>query len=233
MAEAIQRSLVSDQVFGVLSRQILSGHYAPGEKLPTQRALAADLGVNMASVREGVKRLEQLRLVEVRHGDAMRVRDWRTDGGLDVVAHLLFSAGALDRTTLAALLEARRLMLTEAARLAAERRTSEQAANLAELAGRVADADDAASAQLADWAYMTELVEASGNVVFSLILNTVRAIYLENAERFSAVVADREEIVPLYRRASRAIADEQPGRAAGAIERLTAAQERDLIEATG
>ena len=77
----------------------------------------------MASVREAVKRLEQLNLVEVRHGDAMRVSDWRTDGGLDVVAHLLFAAGGVDRSTLAALLEARRLMLTEAARLAAERRT--------------------------------------------------------------------------------------------------------------
>ena len=75
MAPAIQRSLVSDQVFRVLCDQILSGRYEPGEKLPTQRALAAELEVNMASVREAVKRLEQLRLVEVRHGDAMRVRD--------------------------------------------------------------------------------------------------------------------------------------------------------------
>ena len=43
--------------------------------------------MNMASVREAVKRLEQLGLVEARQGDAMRVRDWRDDGGLDVVAH--------------------------------------------------------------------------------------------------------------------------------------------------
>jgi len=127
MAQAVQRALVSDQVFRLLSEQILSGRYEPGEKLPTQRALAADLGVNMASVREAVKRLEQLRLVEVRHGDAMRVRDWRSDGGLDVVAQLIFAAGGVDRPTLAAVLEARRLMLTEAARLAAQRRTNEQA----------------------------------------------------------------------------------------------------------
>src|ERR687888_2144233 len=126
MAQAIRRSLVSDQVFRVLAEDILAGRYEPGEKLPTQRTLAADLGVNMASIREAVKRLEQLRLVEVRHGDAMRVRDWRAHGGLDVVAHLLFRAGGLDRQTLASLLEARRLMLQESARLAAERRSREQ-----------------------------------------------------------------------------------------------------------
>src|SRR5829696_7015209 len=119
--------LVSDDVFRRLTEDILGGRYEPGEKLPTQRALARDLGVNMASVREAVKRLEQLRLVEVRHGDAMRVSDWRTAGGLDVLAHLLFRAGGLDQATLTSLMEARALMLAESARLAAERRSDDQA----------------------------------------------------------------------------------------------------------
>src|SRR3954468_18050104 len=125
---------VSDRVFGVLCEHIVSGRYAPGEKLPTQRALAADLAVNIGPIREAVKRLEQLRLVEVRHGDAMRVRDWREHGGRDVIPHVLFRAGGLDTTTLASLLEARRLMLQESARLAAERRSERQAETLEELA---------------------------------------------------------------------------------------------------
>src|SRR5919107_6175820 len=85
---------VASQTFSRLVEDVLSGRYEPGEKLPTQRALAAELGVNMASVREAVKRLEQLGLVEVRHGAAMRVRDWREHGGLDVLTHLLFRGGA-------------------------------------------------------------------------------------------------------------------------------------------
>lgn len=233
MAPAVQRALVSDQVFRLLSEQILSGRYEPGEKLPTQRALAADLGVNMASVREAVKRLEQLRLVEVRHGDAMRVRDWRSDGGLDVVAQLIFAAGGVDRPTLAAVLEARRLMLTEAARLAAQRRTAEQAQRLAQLAGQIAEAPDAPAAQLLDLAYMAELVDASGNVVFVLVLNTVRRLYLDNAELLQAVVADRGRLAPLYGRAARAIADSAEGRAASAIEQLAGEQERQILESLG
>ena len=51
----------------------------------------------MASVREGVKRLEQLGLVEVRHGDAMRVRDWRLHGGPDVLVHLIARGGLARR----------------------------------------------------------------------------------------------------------------------------------------
>jgi DNA-binding FadR family transcriptional regulator len=233
MAEAIRRALVSDQVFRLLCEQILSGRYEPGEKLPTQRALAAELGVNMASIREAVKRLEQIRLVEVRHGDAMRVRDWRAEGGLDVVAHVLFRAGGLDRGTLASLLEARRLMLSEAARLAAERRTPDQSGRLSELAGRIASAPDAATAQALDFAFMTELVEAAGNLVFLLILNSIRQLYFERAELFAAVVGDIGELAPLYRRAAGAIEAEAPGRAAGAVRRLAEAQEQRLLEAIG
>ena len=86
-----------DQVFRRLVGDVLSGRYAPGERLPAQRTLAAELGVNMASVREGVKRLEQLRLVETRHGDGMRVRDWRAHGGLDVLVHAVADGGGAGR----------------------------------------------------------------------------------------------------------------------------------------
>jgi GntR family transcriptional regulator, transcriptional repressor for pyruvate dehydrogenase complex len=231
--ELIRRSLVSDQVFRLLCEEILAGRYEPGEKLPTQRALAAELGVNMASIREAVKRLEQIRLVEVRHGDAMRVRDWRADGGLDVIAHVLFRAGGLDRETLRSLLEARRLMLSEAAKLAAERRSPDQAARLAELAERIAAAPEPAAAQALDFAFMTELVEAAGNVVFLLILNSIRQLYFERAELFAPLVFDMEELAPLYRRAAGAVEDGAPGRAAGALARLAEAQERRLLEAVG
>src|SRR5919198_67874 len=115
--------LVSDQVFRTLLEAVLDGTYAPGEKLPTQRALAADLDVTMSSLREALKRLEQMGLVDVRHGDAMRVRDWRTFGGLDVLAHLLFRTGRLDPAVLGDILEARTMMLRELAGLAAERRS--------------------------------------------------------------------------------------------------------------
>ena len=227
-SRTIQRSLVSDQVFRALTEDILSGRYEPGEKLPTQRALAADLGVNMASVREAVKRLEQLRLVDVRHGDAMRVRDWRSHGGLDVVAHVLFRAGGLDRDTLASLLEARRLMLRESARLAAERRKPEQAERLAGLAERIREETDPGSAQALDFAFMTELVEAAGNVVFQLILNSIRTLYFEHADLFRGVVAERGELAPLYAAAAAAVKAGAPSKAATAIEKLAARQEEQL-----
>lgn len=220
--------LVSDDVFRRLTEDILGGRYEPGEKLPTQRALAKDLGVNMATVREAVKRLEQLRLVEVRHGDAMRVADWRTAGGLDVLAHLLFRAGGLDRGTLDALMEARALMLSESARLAATRRTSEQADALTAAAGNIATAPDAAAAQAIDWAFFATVVEAAGNLVLALVMNSIRHVYFQRADLFARVVDRHEDLAPLYARAADAIATRQPAEAAAAVRALADAQAERL-----
>lgn len=227
----VQRSLVSDQVFRLLCADVLTGRYEPGELLPTQRRLAADLGVNMASVREAVKRLEQLRLVESRQGEGMRVRDWRAHGGLDVLAHLVLRAGGLDAGVLAAVMEARRLMVAEAARLAAGRRSDEQAHRLADLARRLAAADDPAERQALDFAFYTELVEASGNVVFVLITNSIRELYFAHAEAFRAIAADREALAQLYARAAAAVEAGDGEAAAAAVSELAAAQEAALAEA--
>ena len=218
---AIERSSLPDQVFRTLAEAVLSGRYAPGERLPGQRAMAAELGVNMASLREGIKRLEQLRLVEVRHGDAMRVTDWRAQGGLDVLVY----AATADTEAVGALFEARRLLLREAARLAAERRTDVQAQLLADLATAFAAAADEETAQGIDLAFFATVIEAAGNLVFTLILNSIRALYLEQLERFRPIVADRERLAPLYLTAAHAIEGADTDAAAAAVERLTELQE--------
>ncbi len=221
MSEPISRTSVPDRVFDRLREAILSGEYRAGDRLPTQRALAADLQVNMATVREALKRLEQLRLVEVRHGDATRVLDWRRSGGLEA----LVLAGSGQTAIVGDLFEARRLLLVEAARLAAQRRSDEQAEALLELAGAVARADDQHSALLADWQFMAALVEAAGNLVFQLTMNSVRELYLPRADAFAALVADRETLAELYTRAAACVNDGDGDGAAAAIERLATAQE--------
>ena len=231
MPDAIARASLPDQVFHRLVGDVLAGRFAPGERLPTQRALAAELGVNLASVREGVKRLEQLGLVEVRHGDAMRVRDWRLHGGPDVLVHLIAPAGSLDVEMVRAVMEARRLLLSESARLAAAHRTPEQAALLASLAEQVADADDDEAAQHLDFAWYAVLIEAAANVVFLLVMNSIRALNLDHLELFRPIVSGRAELVPRYRAAAQAVADGDGDAAAAEVFQLAGAQETQLLEA--
>ena len=182
-----------EQVFRGLVADVLSGRYAPGERLPTQRALAAALGVNLASVREGVKQLEQLRPVETRHGDGMRVRDWRAQGGLDVLVHAVASGGGLD-PPLREIFEARRLLLAECSALAAARRTGEQSALLGRLAGELRGAG-AVAAQGLDLAFMATVIEAADNLAFALIANSIRDAYLERLDLFRPIVELRYDLV--------------------------------------
>lgn len=225
----IPRTSVPDHVFRRLVEGVLSGRYAPGERLPPQRALAADLGVNMASVREAVKRLEQLRLVETRHGDGMRVRDWRANGGLDVLVHAVAEGDRLDAALLAEVLEARRLLLAEAAALAAGRRSAEQAALLARLAREIGAAREDATAQGLDLAFMATVIEAARNVVLSLIANSFRDVYLQRLDLFRAIVARRAELD--YAAVAAAIETGDPGAARAAMTALATAQEARLAEA--
>ena len=220
----------SDIVFRKLAADVLAGRHAPGERLPTQRALAAELGVNMATVREGIKRLEQLKLVEVRHGDAMRVRDWRAHGGLDVLVHALGGGPAQDREVLRAVMEARRLLLTEAARLAATRRDEAQAEALVRLADELEEAQTDDAAQGVDFAFFAALIEAAGNLVLLLIANSIRDLYFSRLPDFRALVRDRAELQALYEAAAAAVDARDPDAAAGAVAALASAQEAALLE---
>jgi GntR family transcriptional regulator, transcriptional repressor for pyruvate dehydrogenase complex len=221
---AVQRSSLPEQVFRELVAAVLDGRYAPGDRLPPQRALAADLGVNMASLREGIKRLEQLRLVDVRHGDAMRVTDWRVSGGLDVLAY-----GAIgDPAISGAVFEARRLLLREAARLAAGRRSAEQAQALQDLARAFAQAADDGAAQAIDLAFMATVIDAAQNLVFTLIINSIRELYAQHLDAFRAIVRDRAALTPLYAAAATAIDGGDADAAAAAVEHLAGHQQQAM-----
>ena len=225
------RRPVSERVFRALCDDVLSGRYEPGEKLPTQRSLAADLGVNMGPVREALKRLEQLRLVDSRQGDAMRVTDWRAEGGLDVIAHVLVRSGALDHEVLDDVMEARASMLSEAARLAATRRTEDQSLRLREISEAIGATDAPDAAQALDFAFFAELVEASDNMVFRLLMNSIREVYFAHAELFRAIVAGEGSPVAPYAAAAEAIDRGASAEAAETIRALVEGQAGRLATA--
>lgn len=191
-------------MFGALLELLLAGHYAPGERLPPQRALAGELGVTMTTLREALKRLEQMGLIEVHQGEPMRVKDWRAHGGLDVLAHLLLRSGGADASVLSDILEARTFIVRELAGLAADRAGDADTARIRRVADALAQAEPDEATAL-DFAFFTELAEAAGNIVFVLVLNAIRAVYFEHAASIP-VTARHHELVPAYRAVADAVA---------------------------
>jgi len=222
---AVTPATLPDQVFEALLAAILDGRYACGDRLPSQRALAAEFGVNVGSLRAAVGRLAQLRLIEVRHGEPMRVADWRSAGGLELLAH----AAGSEPTLLMSLFEARAILLREAAALAAARAGGEQRDGLACLAAAFGDAVSEDQRQALDLEFMAAVIEASGNLVFTLILNSMRAAYMARREDYRAIVSLPEELAQLYRDVAGEIAAGDAGRAAAAMEALAGAQLQRML----
>jgi len=115
-------------VADALRDEILAGRPPPGEKLPSEAALADRFGVARVVVREAVARLRAFGLVLVRRGSGAVVCDWRRTGGLELLPALLERSGPLTdpgRALVGELLSLRRTIGAELLVAAARRRTPE------------------------------------------------------------------------------------------------------------
>ena len=163
---AVPRRSVADAVHEQLRRSIVAGTLRPGDRLPGERTLTEQFGVNRHAVREAVKRLAEVGLVEVSHGGATKVRDWRRAAGLDVLPDIAFD----DPAALVHALRMRRTIGVDVARLAAAAR--------AEVEAFPADPDGYE-------ALWSALVDASGNVAYRLALNSLEAGIHQIREAFT------------------------------------------------
>src|SRR6516165_6382025 len=107
MFRPVGKPRVAEEIVQQLRGLILRGTYAPGDKLPPERKLAEELGVNRASLREAIKSLEQMGLVRTRQGDGTRVLDFMRTAGVELVSHLIPVDGQLNLEILADVLEFR------------------------------------------------------------------------------------------------------------------------------
>ena len=169
------RSPLSETIFVRVRDGILGGTPAAGEPLPSERALAEELGCNRHAVREAVKRLQQARLVTVTQGGATRVQDWRASGGLDLLAQLPFTAGeAPDPALLRSILELRLCVGADAARRCAERAP---ATVLAALLAALAAQREAgpAEAPLRYAQLWDHVIDGADNIAYRLAYNSLLA----------------------------------------------------------
>jgi DNA-binding FadR family transcriptional regulator len=162
----------ADGVFEQLRSRILAGAFPAGSQLPTERELAHALEVNRGSVREALKRLEFLELVEVRHGQGAFVREVSESSALQVVEALLRDPATVTTDLIEQILEFRRHNTVRVVELAARNRTDEQIRRGRKLVEREvrlgANPKDALEIDLETNAM---LGEASGNLMYQLVNN--------------------------------------------------------------
>ncbi len=174
MLKPIEKQRVAEEIVTQLRSLILTGQYAPGAKLPPERELAKTLGVNRASLREALKKLEHLGLVRIRQGDGTRVQDYMETAGIELISHLIIATSA-DPKVIGDVLEFRRMIGRECARLAASRASGEDLDRLAAIAQRAADESQAADEVFRiDFEFYVAMTVATNNKILGLLVNTVR-----------------------------------------------------------
>lgn len=170
--EPINKKRLHEDIVSQIQQKIFSGDFQAGEKLPTERDLSQSFAVNRSTLREALKKLEILDLVEIRHGDGIYIKDYLRSGNLDLLKTLIQSNTASDLNILKNLLDIRRIITPEMAALAAEKRSEQDLKKMQQI---ISDKD--ISEQDKDYEFHHAIATASGNIFYIIVLNFLRDIF--------------------------------------------------------
>lgn len=169
--EPINRgTTLTEATFERLVKLILSGQWPEGARIPPERELCQQLGIARASLREAVKALELIGVLESRVGDGTFI----CPRAEFLSRPLLWAITGTDLNELRDIVEARRLIEEDIAALAAERANDEElkriAASVEDLRGALGDAE---ACLAADLRFHIAIAEAAHNQV---LLNSVQLL---------------------------------------------------------
>ncbi len=227
---SIRRSVraprVTEGAIDKIRERIVSGAWGPGDRLPKESELAAELGLSRNSLREAVRALSQLRVLEVKQGDGTYVSSLEPDLLLEsthFISHLLLGETEIE------LYEVRRILEAAAAALAAGRIDVQEKAELAQILERMGEAKNVEELVEADVAFHALVAKAAGNAVLasllaSLATRTMRARLWHGREADGALDETRNE----HRRIYEAIMAGDPDLARAAAAAHIASSERWL-----
>ncbi|MEU5634660.1 FadR/GntR family transcriptional regulator [Streptomyces rishiriensis] len=198
---AAPKGTVTQRAIERIKAMIGDGLLEPGQRLPTERDLAAQLGISRSSMREAIRALTVLGVLEARHGSGIYVTQLSAGDLLEtfgVVADL--SRG----TRLVELLEVRRILESTAAALAAARITPEQLALVEGHLAAMNATDDAEEILAHDLAFHRAIASAAGNETMAAILEgvssrTFRARVWRGYQEEGAFARTRREHAAIHR----------------------------------
>jgi len=175
----LPRRRATTDAIAAIQEQIRSGRLAPGERLPSERALSEALGVSRPTVREAVQSLAAMNILDVRHGAGIFVSSL----GMDELLSPMRFALELNEPTVSQLFEVRLALEPRAAELAAERATDEQLAGIEDCVARHARRGLSREELLElDTELHRRIVEAAGNVLLVNLIASLAALSQRSRE---------------------------------------------------
>jgi len=179
----------ADQVVAHVRDLIERKRLRPGDRLPAERDLAAQIGVSRPTVRMGLHALAAMGCVQSRHGSGTYIPKGPPALGTESLSLL----AALHDFTHEQMYDARRILEVGAAGLAAECATPDQIASLAEeVASLFAAMEDPLQFLGHDIDFHRTVAAASGNPIIAAVVEMVSALYYEQRRKTAAQASDRD-----------------------------------------
>ncbi len=189
---------------------ILDGVYPAGASLPAERELARQLGVTRPTLREALQRLERDGWVTIRHGKPTQVNDIWREGGLNALSALVHYSANLPPDFVTNLLELRKVLAPAYIRAA----VANAPTTVADLLAQADTLEDSAAAFANfDWQLHRALSIASGNPIFTMVLNGFSGFYEELARRYFTSPVAREVSRQFYSALADAASRQDPDEA--------------------
>lgn len=172
-----------ERALRTLIQRIFFRHDAPGVKLPTERQLALDLGVDRTSLRVALKHLESMKVLDIRQGGGIYVRDYQKHAGIEFIStvfEILEAEGKLDQIDQFLIEETWEFwvaFMPDILKMAVHRYTMRDLRNLMGILDEelkcIADRD-----QLVDLEVRSQdlVAEIANNLLVLLLMNTSRAL---------------------------------------------------------
>lgn len=206
----------ADQVVRHVALLIERGELRPGDRLAPERELALELGVSRPTVRAGLHALAAMGVTESRQGAGTFI----TGGPPRLGAGPLSFLAALHGFTRDQIFEARKLLETGAAGLAAERGLTDRLAPMAEeVTGMFAAMTEPQTFLLHDVRFHRAVAGASGNPVLLALVEMISSLVYEQRRLTVERAHDLKESAEMHRRIYQAIRDRDPDRARAEMSR--------------
>ncbi|MBO0981544.1 FadR/GntR family transcriptional regulator [Microbacterium sp. SD291] len=151
---------------------IADGALRPGDRLPSEGELCERLGVSRGSLREAIRMLAALGVLETRHGSGSYVGELRA---ADLIGSLSLTVGLLPMAGVLELTELRRILEPHAAALAAARMDQDTVDRLALLLDEIEASDDFEKHSRLDHQFHMTISEVAGNDALTSLINVLRS----------------------------------------------------------
>ena len=172
----VARQNLADDLAQRINDLIQRREYEAGDRLPAITAMATQFGVGAPTLREALRKLEAVGVVDIRHGSGVYVA---AEHGAMLLTNPVFAEPA-SKKLLIDLIEARIPIEIQSATHAARNATAQQIAEMQRLLDRAStNLDDAAVLNETNLAFHREIANASGNTVIAQLLEVLSNLFRE------------------------------------------------------